>query len=213
MKSHNIQTSDPEACETSFWELIPWYVNGSMPAEEAEAFAQHLETCPDCHAEINRQHMLAKEVATTDPFEVPLAQSWETLRSQITAESKARTPQRQSLWRFFEARKGLAALIGSASLACLVLIVQVQNPSDDGFQTLTTTPDSDAPRIKFQVAPGTTDTALEQILAREGVTLASGPTKQGIYTAIVTTDKNAEAIADALMATPTIVFAATEAPS
>uniref|UniRef100_A0AAN0MM07 Zf-HC2 domain-containing protein n=1 Tax=Yoonia rhodophyticola TaxID=3137370 RepID=A0AAN0MM07_9RHOB len=72
MKLHDTRPPQPARCPDAIWELIPWYVNGSLPEDEAATVAAHSETCPDCEAEIARQQVLAKKVATTDPFDAPL---------------------------------------------------------------------------------------------------------------------------------------------
>ena len=75
------------ASHDSIWELIPWYVNGSLPPAEADAVRRHSSGCQICAAEIKCQRRLAKSVAKAEPFDPPLdlARNWENLRAQIEA--------------------------------------------------------------------------------------------------------------------------------
>ncbi|WP_196223328.1 zf-HC2 domain-containing protein [Roseibium sp. RKSG952] len=81
--------SDVGDVHRTVWELIPWYVNGTLPASEMEMVQRHLETCPVCEAEVHNQMSLAKKVAVKAPFGQPLSRSWDKLREQIQAEKKS----------------------------------------------------------------------------------------------------------------------------
>lgn len=216
MKPRDETPAIRDECSDAVWALIPWYVNKSLPPEEAKRVRDHAATCPDCTAEIARQADVAEEVAKDaaqeDGLAQPMARSWENLRAQIVAENRARQPQRRGFAPFQGLRGGVIALVGTVAVACLVVVVQIDRPGDNGFQTLTSPADADMPVIKFQAAPDVTRAQLAMVLDAQGATLLSGPTEQGIYTAGLLDDRDVQAAATALMAAQEILFAAPEGP-
>ncbi|MEP2639693.1 hypothetical protein [Roseobacter sp.] len=206
-------SNDPQSEYDEIWGLIPWYVNGTLPQADAarlEAFASTDTTMTD---EIRRQRNLAQKVVKTDPFDVPLQRSWETLRAQAEADLKARTPvdTRGGWWDALQGR-GKAAL-GGLAIACLalVMVVQFNAPVEDGFVTLTSAPDGDAPTIQFQPAAGVETTQLAAVLEPMGVLAIAGPSEAGVYSAILAEGADVSAVAQAMMAAEQIAFAAPRA--
>lgn len=79
-------------------ELIPFYAAGTLPDEEHEKVAQHLQQCPDCRAELQLWQIVSREIRTSDqklgapalkqtPVKKPsrhLWKAWYILRSQVT---------------------------------------------------------------------------------------------------------------------------------
>lgn len=196
-------------CHDPLWELIPWYVNGSMPPEQTEAIKRHGTSCTTCAAEIERQRRLAKGVVLVDPFEAPLSQSWEHLRAQIEAEDRARSP-RAGTWRRFRGLQGGLFLAGTFAAVCLIVVGAIW-PFDDGFKTLTSEAEHMTYVIKFQAAPEVNEERLIRLLAEHGVALVTGPSEAGVYTAVAPAGTDLEAAAKALMATSEVMFAAPEA--
>jgi putative zinc finger protein len=47
------------------WELLPWYVNGTLRGQELDAVTGHLSTCVECRGEVGRCRDLAAAVRTT----------------------------------------------------------------------------------------------------------------------------------------------------
>jgi hypothetical protein len=69
-------------------ELIPWYVNGTLDADEAAVVEAHLETCAECRAEMKADTTLSDMMVAT-PSDVELG--WATLKKRI--ESQALRPR------------------------------------------------------------------------------------------------------------------------
>ncbi len=187
------------------WELIPWFVNGTLPPEEAEEVKRYARVSPEFAAEISRQHGLAKQVATADPFDVPLARSWDHLRAQIKAE-EPKTKPRFGLQHWLDGLRGKFVVAGALAAACLV-VVAVQYPIGENLHTLTSNT-ADAPTIKFQVAPGLSRTQIEKLLAEHNLKLVSGPSEGGVYGASGQAVADPQAAAQELMRLPEILFAA-----
>ncbi len=198
----------PEDTDT-IRELIPWYVNGTLPEDETRLVEDAARADPGIAREISQQRTLAKKVATEDPFDVPLERSWENLRAQALADIAARSPATPWYRRLLSRIEGrIVSAIGAAALACaaLVLVVQIQGPGNDDFITLTAPPDGTEQVIKFQPS-GQPDA---KALAALGVLSIHGPSESGVYTALVAEDADIAAIARAMMAREDILFAAPE---
>jgi hypothetical protein len=190
-------------------ELIPWYVNGTLPEDETRLVEDAARTDPGVAREINQQRTLAKKVATEDPFDVPLERSWEKLRAEALADIAARSPTIPWHRRLLNRIEGrIVPIIGASALACaaLVLVVQVQQPAGDDFITLTAPADGSEQSIKFQPV-GQPDA---EALAALGVLAIEGPSEAGVFTALVAEGADTTAIARAMMERGDILFAAPE---
>ncbi|MDX8346892.1 hypothetical protein SLH49_02735 [Cognatiyoonia sp. IB215446] len=208
MQLHNGQNWGPAGRRDALWELIPWYVNGSLPAKQADEIKAKSKTCADFAAEIMRQRDIASEVRKPDLFDVPLARNWQALQSQIKAEERARSPKFDLWEQFVRRHSGTVAFVSVAAMAALVMLMPPEGPA---FQTLTT--DAHIPAgnvIKFQLAVGVSEDQLSARLAELGLTLIVGPSETGVYQASVPTDADADALAVALIETAEVAFAATE---
>lgn len=199
----------PMRCSDPVWALIPWYVNGSLPPAEADIVKRHSLRCPLCAAEIARQHRLAREVRTADPFDVPLGPSWQTLRALIDADACALGPRAGWQWWLGDIQWGAAA-VGALAAACAVLLVDPR-PIDQGFRTLTGLEESAATVVKFQLGSGVDPGRLAEILRAHDLTLVAGPSEVGVYVAQAPKDADLDAAAATLMRAPEILFATPDA--
>ncbi len=189
------------------WELIPWYVNGSLPHEDREVIQRHILGCAECTLEVSRQRGLASQIAVDDPSAGAASRSWKKLSAQIKSEASS-PPQRSSAWNRFLGFRGGLMLGGACAAACLLAIVIVI-PADSGFRTLTSSTPGGSEVIKFQTVAGLTSSQLQIILADHDLELVDGPSDTGVYTAISTrSDVDLQSASKALMTAPQIIFAA-----
>src|SRR5215831_1323709 len=77
------------------WEMLPWYVNGTLSDHERASVEAHLVTCAACQAELARCHDLAAavRVAAADGWE-PSAEHFARVLARLDATTAAATPQR-----------------------------------------------------------------------------------------------------------------------
>lgn len=212
MKLHDDIRSDPPNERDKAWELIPWYVNGTLSEDEVRLVEAHAMDSDAFSEEIARQSALAEGVAKTDPFEVPLERSWETLRAQVEADVAARTPAKQgpSGWRAAFQGRGLVAAGGlvAASIALVVAFQFDAPPGGNDFVTLTSSNGVDVPVVRFQTGEAMEIDALQDLLAPLGVVSVTGPSQSGVYSAVLSEDADVEAIAALIRERAEIVFAA-----
>lgn len=214
-----LDTFNPEVKEQcgDAWELIPWFVNGTLTETEKEHVSRHIQSSPEFAAEVARQFALAKRVATEDPFEAPLARSLKSLKAQIRAEESASSSpdanvdaRGNPVWRspvaqWFEDYKAQIMLSGAGLAACAAAAVMIFPDLRAGNTTLTA---AKTAVIRFQPASDLSDENLKSLLARNGLTLVSGPSESGVYTATLPAPKDPAAAVNDLLSTPDIVFAA-----
>lgn len=203
-----------ENTQDQIFELIPWYVNGSLSDAEAKMVETYADSDPKCRAEIDRQSEIAAGVCMLEPLEADAAaqaRSWDQLSAAIASEQKARSPARQrAAW--FPSFRGMTALAGTLAAVVMVAVIFTgpTDPTNQDFRTFTSGDGGDAQVIMFQLAPGTDDNALATVLADHGLTLLGEPTETGVYRASVSTEALPQDTAEALMSTPEILFAAPE---
>ncbi len=188
------------------WELVPWYVNGTLEGLELERFAAHLERCPLCQAEVDANRELA--VAVREVAELPLSPvaGFERLMARIDAagtESAEPAPPRspaaaRGWWRATPRAARWALALQAAALLALVIGLALARPPAPGpaarpggpFVTLSTPahPVALAPEraeLRLVVAPTTPEARLRQLLAAVGGEIVAGPSPAGAYTVAV----------------------------
>ena len=198
------------------WELIPWYVTGTLCETEAKRVETYARSNPDCAREIARQRALAEDLqnaALSDtPDDTAQARSWEALRAEVEADIAARTPAATKAEKRWLARfGGRFAVIGGAvalASAALVAVLPLTGPGGGDFVTLTSDPDAGAVGqiIRFQPAG---PLSLPELTAL-GVIQITGPSESGVYSAVVSAQADTADIARAMMAREDILFAAPE---
>lgn len=211
-------TTHPTQDSDALWELIPWFVNGSLSDEEIALVEQRRETDPEFAAEIERQLAVATGVCMLSEPEIEAAEarSWAKLSAQIAADEAARTPTpaQQSWWSALLSNLQGGYAMAGVACAALMLAVFVMggdgSTGDDGFRTLTSDPNQVGVFIKLQPAADVSAAEIEQILAANGLTLVDGPSEGGVYRAEAPGEADLEQVAEALMSAPEITFAAPE---
>ncbi len=204
LKTRNSSSDDNH---DDLWELIPWYVNGTLSSEQHDAVKKRMVNNHDFALEVARQQQLAKHVKISDPFEAPVSRSWEMLRAQIEAE-KPRSKPAFNLWGWLGKFKTGFIIGGASAVACLLAIaVFLPTAPNNTFQTLTSTDINAQATIKFQIAPNVDAEALPTILSRYGLEIQSGPSDTGVYTTKPKQGEDLAALSKALMSAPEIIFA------
>ena len=166
------------------WELIPWYVNGTVADSKRDGLLFHLEHCSQCRDEVEAQRALMQGMKTRQQVEVMPHASLQKLMTRIEADplpQRPAAPRSPRTLRWLTAAVVLQALMLGA-LATLLLRSprgEVQAP----YQTVSspaTTPGAASVRAVF--SPDMTLGELQALLERAHLRIVNGPTPEGVYT-------------------------------
>lgn len=188
-------------------QLLPWYVNGTLEADEAAMVEAHLAECAECRADLAAEQALAREVAAL-PLDVEHA--WSTLSDRIDA---AGPPRRLAEPVPFLRRKvamGWALggpLAAAAAVAFAVAVVPgTPSPVEETYRALGSAPTAAPGNALVMFRPDARDSDLRAALTKAGARVVDGPTASGAYVVRIAPASRAQAL-DGLRATPQIVLA------
>ena len=168
--SHENSMSREEA-----WDLIPWYVKGTLEEEERAAVEARIAIDPELRAEVAMQRRLAEQIGSLDALGSGLERSLAATRQRIEAEtqgqsqsetaaasSAAEKPSSALGWLREHIRLDLRVLLPATAMAAalaLFLVLPSLQPTEQGtFRTLTDPAVvSEAAQLRVKVAEGVTE--------------------------------------------------------
>jgi len=190
-------------------ELLPWYANGTLAADEREAVDEHLTTCHDCREELaflqdvdaTATSMAAAMPAAPDS----LAATFERIDA-FEASAAAREPQRGGLVAWFAdlfqpgaVRWALAAQMAVILVLGGLLLMRAPEPE---FVTLSgggATGAVEGTRLTVMFVPDATEAGIRTLLTDIEGTLVSGPSAAGVYVVSVPVEAEDAAAVDAVV--------------
>lgn len=182
-------------------ELLPWYVTGTLDAQDQARVEAHVGGCAECQADVRFQQRLESEVARL-PLDVEAG--WAQMRRRLAAE--APRPVAAGLARL--SRQG-APWLGWGVAASLMLVTGVTllpSPAPDAYHTLSSAPAARTGNLVVVFHPDTTERAMRETLKAGEARLVDGPTAAGGYILQAPPARRAAALAT-LRARPEIVLA------
>lgn len=205
--------------------LLPWYVNGTLDAEDR----RRVEAALAASAELREELALLRSVrstvvASTEAMPEPDPDGFARLMARIDAEPQ-RSPQQASV---AAERPGWAARIGAwleaswrPALAAAAVVIAVQAAAifalvgDRGGEATYSTasgPATEAPQARFLVgfADGAPLSEIRALLERADAVIVKGPTADGYF--IVAAQGDAAAAAAALQSAGDLVTQAERMP-
>lgn len=182
------------------WELLPWYVNGTLQHHEREKVEQHLVVCARCAEELVRCQQMAATVQCAENVPTSSASAqFAKLSAKIesleerhqTQSDQARRPWIDLLaLRVWLDRMSWGvrwALAGQAALILLLagtLVWQVSLPTEATYQTLSS-PAAKHPEAVLQMrvifAADTMEAEIRALLLDTGGRIVDGPSSIGAY--------------------------------
>ena len=194
------------------WNLLPWYVNGTLEADERKQVERHLTQCLTCRTEVAEQAEIARCAAETDVIDSVMETSLAKMHERLAAEGAAvppsghvpnRAPRSRvaDLWnrprpvggrswrdwvhRILGYRPLAVGVMGGVPAMALVAFLMF-----GGAQTpvapFTTLSDGEVtatgPVLRVKVEVDADASAFEALLAEQGLVVLSGPTPYGVYT-------------------------------
>jgi Putative zinc-finger len=168
------------------WELIPWYVNGSITEVQRGSLLRHLDECADCRDEVEAQRVLMQTMRTRPLVENMPHGSLQKLWSRIDAHpapARAAPPEarRQRLVAWLAAAVVLQTLL-TGVLTTYLLRNPVGGGSDAPYRTVSSSIAAPgAPSIRAVFSPAMTLGEFQALLERSRLRIVNGPTQDGVY--------------------------------
>jgi hypothetical protein len=171
-------------------ELMPWFVNGTLPDEEHREIEAHLRDCLVCRAAAREEQQLRTLVRRQD--DLPLGPGYGVADLLGRIDGRQRSTSRSGM------RPRLAWAFGIAAAAIAgALLVPLLNPDTDGtgtgeFTTLTSGSISTADRIDIVFTDAMDTAAVLRFVDEIGGRIVNGPTDLGRYTIELSSTSDAE---------------------
>lgn len=160
-------------------ELLPWYVNGTLTADERAAVERSLETgSADLRTELALWRAVAADIANEEmpPNAGGIDLGWLRLQRQLNA-APARAPVRRWQWA---AAAALVALLGGES----AWMVQRQRAHDAEIRQLSAAPAGlrvDEWRVQVRFRADATVAQVDALLLGIDARIIGGPSALGVY--------------------------------
>lgn len=185
--------TDSHGTHREILDLLPWYVNGTLPEQHRARLEAHLRECLPCHAALREERKLHGLLRDQDDLPLGPSHGLNALldridRGQRTARPAAGLPP----WIGYGLAAGIGGVVVWLWLAVLPLGGTIGGAVDAEFETLSATPaaaqppaataEPAAPQIDvvFAAAPGAA--GLEAFGREIGAKLVGGPSEIGRYT-------------------------------
>ncbi len=183
------------------WELLPWYVNGSLAERERERVEAHLAACLRCQDEERVCQSMAGVVAAAG--EVAPAPHPVQLQRMLARVEESEREERESAgrWRLLAPLRGLVqatprplrgALVAQAAVILLLigfLAWSVQRPGtapnlQPVYRTLSNPDAAPVPTVRLRVmfSPRATEKEIRELLHGIHGEITAGPSPSGAYT-------------------------------
>jgi len=188
------------------WEILPWYVNGTLEGHEHELVARHILRCQSCADEIVRCQSMATAVRSSEEAaRMPSPEHLARLMERIDRASASATPER---WRIrvrewiekirlaFQETPSLFRWALAAQTAVIVLLAgatlwQASLAPSLLYRTLSDAGSGpELGRVTLQVAftDDITEREIRTLLGSVRATIVAGPSPMAVYTVALAAD-------------------------
>jgi hypothetical protein len=166
------------------WELIPWYVNGTVADSKRDSLLLHLEHCGQCRDEVQAQRALMQGMKTRQQVEVMPHASLQKLMTRIEADPQ---PQRPATSRSPRTLRWLtAAVVVQALMLGALATLLLRSPRGEvpaPYQTVSSpAPTPGVASVRAVFSPDMTLGELQALLERAHLRIVNGPSPEGVYT-------------------------------
>ncbi|NIA67164.1 hypothetical protein HBA54_00995 [Pelagibius litoralis] len=157
--------------------LLPWYVNGSLSAEERTAVEAYLESNVQAREEVALLSAMRQNVKEQPLENSPGDLGLQRLKREIKRGDQQQAPTTgkvvaiSSWWRPL----AVAACLAVVVQAGVMISVSDRTGGDVGIAGV------NGPVLQVTFAPTATEQEIREVLQSAGTTIADGPTALGIY--------------------------------
>jgi hypothetical protein len=184
------------------WELLPWYVNGTLGGQELASVGAHLRGCPECQEEVARCQLLATAVRVDQVADAPVPRIDRVLASIDALE--ATRVSRGSWWQrlrlpfggFGDLLRGTPGpmrwTVGVQTALVVLLLALATWPGSLGpgprYRTLAERDQSRKGQamVRLVFADDATERDIRTLLGRVEGRIVDGPSTLGAYTVALT---------------------------
>ena len=159
-------------------ELLPWFVNHTLGADEAAQVGAHVAQCSRCQADAAAQERLRSVAVDAGDPALPVEPAWVAMRARLDAlpsEQPARASVRS--WRRF----GLPFVVATQAAAIFVLAVAWMGSlsRSETYRGLGGAPAAANAHVVFR--PAATEAQMRAALRGTGARIVGGPTVTDAY--------------------------------
>ena len=178
--------------------IIPWLVNGSLPADAEPALREHVATCPECREDYEEQLRVRTAMRAEGPLVFAAESSYQKLLARMQKPEAGREPPpvaaapaasitHRSAPRTSPAMRWLAAAAILQAFAIGAGAWAWHSSSADSraaYLTLTSaSPSYDSgPRVRVLFKPDLSVGGLQTVLQGAGAHIIDGPADGNVYT-------------------------------
>jgi anti-sigma-K factor RskA len=197
------------------WQQLPWWLNGTLLADDARTVEQHVAECTLCATELELQRALQARLRDSDGVTIAPQSAWQKMARRLDDEDEALArghfkvrPKHVGVWQW--------AVVAQALV--IVALVAWQPMSQPSYETLTAvadaTPTRGSVRVVFRHDVNVDE--VNAILRQLSAQIVAGPSEAGVYTLALPTvtqrgnDSEHAAILQRLRSDARIVFAEPE---
>jgi hypothetical protein len=188
-----------------FNELLPWYVNGTLSADDRAFVERHLAEHPEARAELQWYESLQKRVLENTPA-IPATIGLSKVMKLIQGDRPTIAERISAFFGDFGMRPAMAlagfALIAIQGGVIFNLMIDAQQDESE-IRALKATRVEEGPMLKVNFAPDAKEADIRYLLMSVHGNLAGGPGQLGDYYIRVPAGKEA-AIAEQLKANPLV---------
>ncbi|HEY4564410.1 MAG TPA: zf-HC2 domain-containing protein [Thermoanaerobaculia bacterium] len=218
------QEAHGERVHQRVWELLPWYVNGSLAERERERVETHLAACLRCQGEERVCRRMAGDVARGG--EVAPAPHPVQLQRMLARIEESENESAAGGWRLLAPLRALVqatprpllgALVAQAAVILLLVGFLARSASRPGaaptpppaaYRTLSNPDAAPVPTVRLRVmfSPRATEKEIRELLQGIHGEITAGPSRMGAYTVeIPAADDPAGAVLARLRSEPQVV--------
>jgi len=175
----HLETDEHQAVQS----LLPWYVNGTLDAEEAARVDGHLAQCARCQADLAWQQELRAAAPDSDPASTAeVDRHWAALSQRLSTAATTSPPRPNAVAAWFRARwLPLAAGLQGVVVLALVLAWWNVPQREEAFHALGAAPTATAANVLVVFRPTATEADIRRVLKANRAQLVGGPTVTNAY--------------------------------
>ncbi|HEX7694747.1 MAG TPA: zf-HC2 domain-containing protein [Sphingomonas sp.] len=188
-------------------QLLPWYVNGTLEADERAMVDAHLSDCAECRADLAAEQALARDVAA---LPVDVEHAWSTLSDRIDADAPPR--RLADPVPFFRRKVAMGWAFGgplaaAAAVAFAVAIVPgARPPAGQTYRALGSPSIAQPGNALVMFGPEARERDVRAALTGAGARIVDGPTASGAYVVRIAPERRVQALAG-LRTAPSVALA------